>query len=79
LIIAFFTGLIQVFLVAFQTRQIAKESSIWAIILVSVGISTVWVFNVRAVTTDWISALAYIIGAGIGTGGAMLVKIKSKK
>lgn len=68
---AFGTGSLQVFLVAYQTRQIANRVRIWRIVLVGVGISAVWVLNIRAATAGFGPGAAYALGAGFGTFVAM--------
>lgn len=79
MILAYFTGLLQVFLVALQARQIAERVCLWKITLVGVAISTVWVMNVRAATGEFWEAAFYVAGAGCGTTLAMLVPLGGKK
>ena len=76
---AFGTGLLQVFLVALQGRQIAERSALWKIVLVGALISTVWVFNVRAATAGGWEAAAYVCGAACGTLLAMLVPMRKRE
>ena len=76
ILIAFFTGLCQVFLVVYQTRQIAHKAPLWSITLVGTLISTVWVMNVHAVSSGWVCSVAYVAGTGTGTLVAMLVRIR---
>ncbi len=76
MLVAFLTGCIQVFLVAFQTRQISERARLWQIIGVGAAISTVWVFNVRAAGDGLWSSAAYVAGAATGTGLAMLRRKK---
>jgi O-antigen/teichoic acid export membrane protein len=75
--LAFGTGLVQVFLVALQQRQISHKSSMTRIVVVGVLISTVWVFNVHAAAAGFVTATAYVTGAGTGTWLAMRVKLTS--
>lgn len=84
LLTAFLTGLIQVSLVAFQSRQIAHHqltggSRLLPIFLVGCGISSVWIFNVRAAVSGLAAGAAYVLGAGIGTVIAMKIRMKAPK
>ena len=70
------TGFVQVFLVALQTRQIAKGARLLWIFLVACGISAVWIFNVRAATGTLAAGGAYVLGAGLGTVAAMKIHVR---
>jgi hypothetical protein len=72
----FGTGVLQVFLVALQTRQIAHRSKLWLIFLVALAISGVWIFNVRAAVGSLAQGVSYVIGAGVGTVAAMKIRFK---
>ncbi len=76
---AFLTGIAQVTLVVFQTRQIARRAPVWQVVCVGMAISSVWIFNVRAAVGSLPSAVAYVIGAGTGTLIAMSLKLKESK
>ncbi len=71
MMMAFATGLVQVFLVALNQRQIANKSKIWRIVLVGGMISLVWIFNVHAAVGTIGVGAAYVLGAGSGTWLAM--------
>lgn len=75
---AFFTGTVQVFLVAFQQRQIAFRAPLFNIVSVGVLISTVWVWNVRAATGGFWMGFWYVVGAGLGTFLAMLIRVNGR-
>jgi multidrug transporter EmrE-like cation transporter len=72
---SFLTGLIQVFLVAYQTRQISHGAKLLSIFLVAIGISLVWVFNVRSAVGSIQAGISYALAAGIGTVLAMKMKL----
>ncbi len=76
---AFLTGVAQVTLVVFQTRQIARKAALWQIVTVGMAISSVWIFNVRAAVGSIPAAVAYVLGAGTGTAIAMSLKLKEGK
>jgi multidrug transporter EmrE-like cation transporter len=76
---AFATGVVQVFLVAFQTRQVANRAPVRNIVLVALGISAVWVFNVRAAVSGLPAGVAYTLGAGLGTYLAMKMRMKGER
>jgi hypothetical protein len=73
------TGAAQVFLVALQSRQIARRASLGWIFVVGIGISAVWIFNVRAAVSSFYVGAAYVLGAGLGTIAAMKVKIHGER
>lgn len=79
MLLAFITGLAQVFLVAFQVRQVAERARVWQIAAVGCAISAVWVFNVRAATDGFWPAAAYVVGAGAGTLVAQLVPVGRRR
>ncbi len=70
------TGFVQVFLVAYQTRQIANRAKLLPIFLVGCAISAVWIFNVRAAVGSLPAGAAYVLGAGLGTVAAMKLKVR---
>lgn len=76
MIAAFLTAVVQVFLVALQTRQIARRAPVAQIVVVAIGISAVWIFNVRAAVSSLPAGVAYVLGAGVGTYIAMTLKLK---
>jgi hypothetical protein len=78
-VVALITGIVQVFLVALQTRQLAIGVQLWQIFVVGFGISAVWVLNVRAATGDWLTGLTYALGAGIGTCLATKVRLTQRR
>lgn len=74
---AFGTGVLQVFLVSLNVRQIAAKARLWKILLVAAGISSVWIMNVRAANGTAAAGAAYVFGATIGTAIAMRVRVKA--
>ena len=74
-VLLFFTGALQVALVAANTWQIAHEKWI-GMFFIGFGISFVWVFNVkRAAFSNWKEKIIYPLGAAFGTIiGVLLTK-----
>lgn len=77
--VAFMTGFIQVFLVAYQTRQIVMKAPLWSIFVVACAISAVWVLNVKAANAGVAENVAYVLGAGVGTITAMSTRVAKKE
>ena len=76
---AFLTGCLQVFLVAYQTRQIAFGARPWRIVLVGIAISSVWVLNIRAAASGLGQGAAYALGAGCGTALALSFRMGGRR
>jgi hypothetical protein len=67
LLLLFLTGVIQVFLVAANTRQVAAGRLVGSY-FVGFGISLVWAYNVHHVAISGpLAGFVYAQGAGIGT------------
>lgn len=73
---AFGIGFIQVFLIAFQTRQIAAGHRGAGVFLTSVGISSIWCLGVHAVIASPLTAPLYVLGAACGTMLAVRVRLR---
>lgn len=59
-------GLLQVTLVAMNTKQIA-QSHFFGAFVIGFSISLVWTFNVRSATKGGMAACLYSLGAACGT------------
>lgn len=68
-------GFCQVFLIAFQTRQLAAGRRGFEIFATSIGISTIWVAGVTSVVVHPITAPFYVIAAACGSVVAARVKV----
>ena len=77
LLAAFGTGSLQVFLVAYQTRQFVHRTATWRIVGIGFLISAVWVFNIRAAVSGLDAGAAYALGAAFGTWLALRLKMKA--
>lgn len=73
---AFLIGAIQVALVVFQTRQIARQASVWRIVITAMLVAGSWVFCVHVAMTGIIDGISYAVGAGIGSLVAMKLQIR---
>lgn len=63
----FLMGILQVFLVAANVRQVA-EGRLLGAFLVGCGISGVWAYNVHHIAISGVQdGLLYALGAGLGT------------
>ena len=73
LLFLFFTGYIQIALVAFNTWQIAHQKWISAM-FVSFIISVVWTFNVKSIAIGkWAERIVYSLGCALGCGSGILM------
>ena len=67
----FITAFSQVFLVCFQTYQIAHGKA-YGIFVVGFAISFLWTFNVqRTAFGTWLDRIVYSVGAAVGSVGGV--------
>lgn len=72
----FFRALLMVLLFTFSTYLIANNY-LWMALLVSIGISITWIYNVSAVVTPTIrTRVVYILGAACGTYIALFILLR---
>ena len=76
--LAFATGIGQVTLVAYQTRQILAGVGLVRLFLVGFAISATWVLNVHAAISGVGPGAAYALGAGCGSVLAMKIRLGKK-
>ncbi len=74
--LAFAVGFALVFMVSYQTRQLAAGRKGVAVFVIACAISAAWCLGVRSIAASAETAPFYIFGAGCGTMVACRTKVK---